>query len=157
MTDTHKKILFKYYSDFLGETVSETMWAEIINLDKGFFKLDNIPFFGASIATADLFYAEYDEKEQNFVYLETIEHSGNSIVQILILEKEFDKEIIREKLKAINCLSESLNDTFLAVEVVRDIDYSIVKSILKEYETQEIIEFAEPYISEKHRADLLKN
>lgn len=157
MTDTHKKILFKYYSDFLGEIVSETMWAEIINLEKGFFRLDNIPFFGASIATADLFYAEYDENEKNFVYLETIEHSGNSIVQILILEKDFDKEIIKEKLKAINCLSESLNDTFLAVEIARDIDYSIVKNILKEYEAQEIIEFAEPYISEKHRADLLKN
>lgn len=157
MTDTHKKILFKYYSDFLGEIVSETMWAEIINLEKGFFRLDNIPFFGPSIATADLFYAEYDENEKNFVYLETIEHSGNSIVQILILEKDFDKEVIREKLKAINCLSESLNDTFLAVEIARDIDYSIVKNILKEYEAREIIEFAEPYISEKHRADLLKN
>ncbi len=157
MADTHKKILFKYYSDFLGETVSETMWAEIINLEKGFFRLDNIPFFGASIATADLFYAEYDENEKNYIYLETIEHSGNSIVQILILEKNFDKEVIREKLKAINCLSESLNDTFMAVEIARDIDYLIVKNILKEFEEQEIIEFAEPYISEKHRADLLKN
>lgn len=44
--ETHKKILFKYYSDYLDEVVSETMWAEIIDLEKGLFKLDNIPFLG---------------------------------------------------------------------------------------------------------------
>ena len=56
--ETHKKILFKYYSDYLDEVVSETMWAEIIDLEKGLFKLDNIPFFGPLIATDDIFYAE---------------------------------------------------------------------------------------------------
>ncbi|MEG2102706.1 MAG: DUF4265 domain-containing protein [Flavobacterium sp.] len=157
MKETHKKILFKYYSDYLEETVSETMWAEIVDLEKGLFKLDNIPFFGALIATDDLFYAELDEKEERLVYQKTIENSGNSIVQILILEKDFDKEIIIEKLKAINCLSESLNDTFLAVEIARETDYSIVRSVLNEYETLSVFEFAEPCLSEKHRADLLKN
>ena len=133
------------------------MWAEIVDLEKGLFKLDNIPFFGALIATDDLFYAELDEKEERLVYQKTIESSGNSIVQILILEKDFDKEIIIEKLKAINCLSESLNDTFLAVEIARETDYSIVRSVLNEYETLSVFEFAEPCLSEKHRADLLKN
>jgi hypothetical protein len=155
--ETHKKILFKYYSDYLEDTVSETMWSEIIDLEKGLFKLDNIPFFGPLIATDDLFYAEYNEDEKRFIYKETIENSGNSIVQVLILEKGFDKEIIREKLKAINCLSESLNDTFIAFEVIRDVDYSIVRSVLNEYESQEIIEYAEPCLSDKHRTDLLKN
>ncbi|MDR6763478.1 hypothetical protein J2Y38_003699 [Flavobacterium sp. 2755] len=157
MQETHKKILFKYYSDYLEETVSETMWAEIVDLEKGLFKLDNIPFFGPLIATDDLFYAEFDEDEERLVYKETIENSGNSIVQVIILEKGFDKEIIREKLKAINCLSEGLNDNFLSVEVVRDVDYSIVRSILNEYESQEIIQYAEPCLSDKHRADLIKN
>ena len=157
MQETHKKILFKYYSDYLEETVSETMWAEIVDLEKGLFKLDNIPFFGPLIATDDLFYAEFDEDEERLVYKETIENSGNSIVQVIILEKGFDKEIIREKLKAINCLSEGLNENFLSVEVVRDVDYSIVRSILNEYESQEIIQYAEPCLSDKHRADLIKN
>ncbi|MEN2416020.1 DUF4265 domain-containing protein [Flavobacterium mesophilum] len=157
MQETHKKILFKYYSDYLEDNVSETMWAEIIDLEKGLFKLDNIPFFGPLIATDDLFYAEFDEKENRFVYKETIENSGNSIVQVLILEKGFDQEIIREKLKAINCQSEGLNETLFAVEIVRDVDYSLVRSILNEYEAEEIIEYAEPCLSDKHRADLLKN
>ncbi|SHH42403.1 DUF4265 domain-containing protein [Flavobacterium johnsoniae] len=157
MQETHKKILFKYYSDYLEETVSETMWAEIVNLEKGLFKLDNIPFFGPLIATDDLFYAEFDEDEKRLVYKETIENSGNSIVQVIILEKGFDKEIIREKLKVINCLSEGLNDSFISVEVVRDVDYSIVRSILNEYEANDTIQYAEPCLSDKHRADLLKN
>ncbi|WP_347053472.1 DUF4265 domain-containing protein [Flavobacterium olei] len=155
--ETHKKILFKYYSDYLDEVVSETMWAEIIDLEKGLFKLDNIPFFGPLIATDDIFYAEYDETEAKFMHKKTIQNSGNSIIQIAILEKGFDAAEIREKLKAINCLSEALNETFFAAEIAKDVDYSLVKNILNEYESQEIIEFAEPCLSEKHRADLLKN
>ncbi|KAF2080901.1 MULTISPECIES: DUF4265 domain-containing protein [Flavobacterium] len=155
--ETHKKILFKYYSDYLDEVVSETMWAEIIDLEKGLFKLDNIPFFGPLIATDDIFYAEYDETEERFMHRKTIQNSGNSIIQVAVLEKGFDKEIIREKLKALNCLSEGLNETFFAAEIAKDIDYSLVRSLLNEYESKEIIEFAEPCLSEKHRADLLKN
>ncbi|MEN2488914.1 DUF4265 domain-containing protein [Flavobacterium sp. B11] len=155
--ETHKKILFKYYSDYLDEVVSETMWAEIIDLEKGLFKLDNIPFFGPLIATDDIFYAEYDETEERFMHRKTIQNSGNSIIQVAVLEKGFDKEIIREKLKAINCLSEGLNETFFAAEITKDVDYSLVRSLLNEYESKEIIEFAEPCLSEKHRADLLKN
>ena len=157
MAETHKKILFKYYSTYLEEIVSETMWAEIIDLEKGYFKLDNIPFFGPLIATDDIFRAEYDENEKVFMHKETIENSGNSIVQVLVLEEGFDKEIIREKLKTINCVSEVLNDTFFAVEIVRNTDYSLVKSILDEYESLAVIEFAESCLSDKHRTDLLKN
>jgi len=157
MTDTHTKILFKYYSDYLDEVVSETMWAEIIDAEKGLYKLDNIPFFGPLIATDDIFYAEYDETEQKLMHKKTIQNSGNSIVQIAVLEKGFDKEVIREKLKSINCISEELNDTFFAAEISKDVDYSLVRSILTEYDSQEIIEYAEPCLSEKHRTDLLKS
>lgn len=157
MAETHKKILFKYYSDLLEDIVVETMWAEIIDLDKGHFKLDNIPFFGPLIATDDIFFAEFDEDEGRLVYRETIETSENSIVQVVILEKGFDKEIIRERLKTVNCESEGMNETLFAVEVIREVDYAVVKSILTEYVELSIIDFAEPCLSEKHRADLLKN
>ena len=157
MAETHKKILFRYYSDLLEDTVVETMWAEIIDFEKGYFKLDNIPFFGPLIATDDVFFAEFDEEEQKLVYRETIEISGKSIVQIVILEKDFDGSIIREKLKDVNCESESMNETLFAVEITREVDYYVVKSILNEYVELEVIDFAEPCLSEKHRADLLKN
>lgn len=157
MAETHKKILFRYYSDLLEDTIVETMWAEIIDLEKGIFKLDNIPFFGPLIATDDIFFAEYDEKEERLTYRETIETSGNSIVQVVIIEKGFDKEIIREKLKEINCESEGMNETLFAVEVTKEVDYSFVRSILEEYRELSVIDYGEPSLSDKHRADLLKN
>lgn len=157
MNDTHQKVVFKYYSDYLEDTISETMWAEIIDLEKGYFKLDNIPFFGPLIATGDLFYAEYDANENRFIYKKTIQSSGNSIVQVIVLDKDFEKQNVIEKLQEINCVSEVLNEIFFAVEITKETDYSIVKTVLTEFEAISVLQFAEPCLSEKHRADLLKN
>jgi hypothetical protein len=156
MAETHAKILFRYHSDILDEEVVETMWSEIINLEKGIFKLDNIPFYGPLIATDDIFYAKYEEDEEAIVYKETIEVSGNSIIQVVILKDNYDKEIIREKLKVMNCLSEGLNEKYFAVEIKKDVDYSIVKHFLNESSELEILDFAEPCLSKKHSVDLLK-
>ena len=73
------------------------MWAEIIDKEKGIYKLDSIPFYGPKIATDDLFLAEYNEVEGRLTYKETIEFSGNSIIQVVILKECFDKEIIKKK------------------------------------------------------------
>src|SRR6187431_401242 len=104
MAETHTKILFRYRSDVLDEEVVETMWSEIIDLEKGIYKLDNIPFYGPLIATDDIFYAKYDENEEMVTYKETISISGNSILQVVLLKDNFDKEIIREKLRMMDCL-----------------------------------------------------
>ncbi|QKJ63788.1 DUF4265 domain-containing protein [Flavobacterium sp. M31R6] len=156
MTETHAKILFRYHSDILDEEVVETLWSEIIDSEKGIYKLDNIPFYGPLIATDDIFYAKYDEIEETVVYKETIEISGNSIIQVVILKDSFDKEIIREKLKVMNCLSEGFNEKYFVVEIKEDIDYSVVKHFLNEYLELEILDFAEPCLSKKHSDDLLK-
>jgi hypothetical protein len=156
MAETHVKILFRYHSVVLDEEVVETMWSEIIDLEKGIFKLDNIPFYGPLIATDDIFYAKYDEDEEAIVYKETIEISGNSIIQVVILKENYDKEIIREKLKIMDCLSEGLNEKFFAVEIKKDVDYSVVKCFLNEFSELEILDFAEPCLSKKHSDDLLK-
>jgi hypothetical protein len=149
-----KKILFRYYSDVLDEEVVETMWAEIIDKEKGIYKLDSIPFYGPQIATDDLFLAEYNEVEERMTYKETIEYSGNSIIQVVILKEGFDKEIIRERLKLIDCLSEGLNKKYFSLEIIKNIDYSVVKTLLDEYKNSAIIDYAEPCLSEKHRNDL---
>lgn len=156
MTETHAKILFRYHSDILDEEVVETMWSEIIDSEKGIYKLDNIPFYGPIIARGDIFYAKYDEKESAIVYKETIAISGNSIIQVVILKENFDKEIIREKLELMDCLSEGLNEKYFVVEVKKDVDYAVVKRFLNEYFELEIIDFAEPCLSKKHGDDLLK-
>jgi hypothetical protein len=156
MAETHAKILFRYHSDILDEEVVETMWSEIIDLETGIYKLDNIPFYGPLIATDDIFYAKYDENEETVVYKETISISGNSIIQVVILKDNYDKEIIREKLKFMDCLSEGLNEKFFAVEIKKDINYSKVKQFLNECFESDILDYAEPCLSKKHSDDLLK-
>lgn len=156
MAETHAKILFRYHSDILDEEVVETMWSEIIDLEKGIYKLDNVPFYGPLIATDDIFYAKYDESEEWVVYKETISISGNSIIQVVILKDNYDKEIIREKLKLMDCLSEGLNEKYFAVEIKKNVDYFVVKHFLNEYFESGILDFAEPCLSKKHSDDLLK-
>lgn len=153
----HEKILFKYHSNVLDEITVETMWAEIIDKENGIYKLYNIPFYGPLIATDDEFYAEFDESEQMLTYQKTTKFSGNSIVLVIILQKGFDKEIIRNRFKELNCTSEGLNDSYFSMEILKEINYSGISKILMEYETDGILEYSEPFLSEKHREDLKNN
>lgn len=157
MENKYEKILFKYYSNILDELTVETMWAEEIDKDNGIYKLDNIPFYGPLIATDDEFYAEFDESEQMLTYQKITKHSGNSIVLVIITQDGFDKEIIRDRFKELNCTSEGLNDSYFSMEILKAINYSKIKKILEEYEKSEILEYSEPCLSEKHLADLKNN
>jgi hypothetical protein len=149
-----KKVTFRYFSDVLEEEVVETMWAEIINEDKGIYKLDSIPFYGPPIATDDLFFSEFDEDEKTLVFRNVIEHSGNSIIQVVIMAKDYDKEVIREELKRLDCLSEGLNEKYFSVEIGKNIDYKNIKLILENYKNRGVLDYAEPMLSEKHSNDI---
>jgi len=150
----YEKILFKYYSNILDELTVETMWAKVIDKNNGIYKLDSIPFYGPSIATDDEFYAEFDNSENMLTYRKTTKFSGNSIILVVIMKKGFDKEIIRDKFKKLNCMSEGLNNSYFSLEIVREIDYSEIDNILKEYANCGIIDYAEPCLSEKHKKDI---
>jgi hypothetical protein len=150
----HKKITFRYYSNILDEEVVETMWCEIIDESKGIYKLDNIPFYGPLIASDDIFYAEYDETEETLVFRKVVESSGNSVVQVVILKEDFDKEIIRKEVFDLGCESEGINDNFFVIEIPIEINYNSINKLLKEYERKKFIEYAEPLLSVKHQNDL---
>lgn len=153
-TDNLEKILFRYYSDVLDETTVETLWAEIIDTEKGIYKLDSIPFYGPLIATGDVFFAEYDLGEDHITFREVLESSENSIVQVVMLKEDADIESIQTVFKKRNCLSELANDAFLAMEVLKETDYKIIKEQLDQYADQEILDYAEPCLSVKHLEDL---
>lgn len=154
MESNFLKILFRYYSDVLEEEVVETMWSDVIDAEKGLYRLDSIPFYGPLIATDDIFYAEYDNIEESLVFKEIVEHSGNSIVQVMVMDGKTDKEIIREELKQLECLSEGLNDTFFSLEVLENINYKIIMDLLEDYVEKGILVYAEPCLSIKHQNDI---
>jgi hypothetical protein len=66
--DNYVKILFRFHSDVLDEETVETMWAIVVNKDKGYYKLDSIPFYAPLVASDDIVFAEFDEQEQMLTY-----------------------------------------------------------------------------------------
>ena len=153
MTTTDEKfvkILFRFYSDVLDEWTVETMWAEIIDVSKGLYKIANIPFY-ASIASDDVVFAEYDDAEKMLTYRETIEYSGNSIIQVVVLDKTFITNEIRDIFNAFDCKSEKFKEGYFVIEVHSDKNYEPIKQKLSELEDKEIISYAEPVLSEQHQ------
>lgn len=152
--NTHAKILFRYESHILDEIVVETMWGEIIDESKGIYKLDSIPFYGPLIAPGDVFFAEFDEDEECLTYRETLEHSGSSVVVVVLTDESVEINAIRNQFSAMGCISELVNDSYFSMEIPKDIDYSPVQKQLYELEESEVADFAEPCLSEKHSNDI---
>ena len=152
--NNHAKILFRYYSSVLGEWTVETMWAKIIDSDKGLYKLDSIPFYGPLIASDDILFAEYDKGEERLTYRRTVENSGNSTVTVVIMDKTCDINNIRNIFKNLGCLSERVNDAYFSMEVLADKDYHPIKKKLTELEAKGIIGYAEPCLSNIHREQI---
>src|SRR5215203_6197199 len=98
--DNFVKILSKFYSNVLDEWAVETMWAEVVDKDKGLYKIDSIPFY-ASIASDDIVFAEYDDTEKMLTYKETVEYSGNSLIQVVVIDKSVVTNHIRD---IFNCM-----------------------------------------------------
>jgi len=144
------KILFRFYSDVLEEYTVETMWGDIIDIDKGLYKIDNIPFYAPLIASDDIVFAEYDEDEQMLTYRKTVEPSGNSTVWVIIMNDNTNKEDIRAMFKDMGCESEGINDKYFAMEIPEKVDYKLIKQKLQELEQKGIIEYSEPCLSYIH-------
>jgi len=149
--EDYVKILFRYYSDVLEEETVETMWATIIDQGKGYYKIDNIPFYGPLVASDDIVFAEYDEDEQMLTYRETIESSGNSVIQIVLMDKEDDINSIRKIFEDLTCASERINDKYFAMEIPANVDYKLIKLKLEQLKDEGLIDYAEPCLSEKHQ------
>ena len=147
--NTSVKILFRFFSNVLDEWTVETMWADTVNTDKGLYKLDSIPFY-APVASGDTVFAEYDDTEQILTYRKTIEYSGNSTVQVILLDTKHDINTIRNTFNDLGCISEKLNDRYFTMEIPAEKDYSQIRQKLIELEEKEIIGYAEPTLSDKH-------
>jgi hypothetical protein len=148
------KMLFRYYSSVLEEWVVETMWAEPVDIEQGFYKIDSIPFYGPLVASDDIVFAEYDNEEERLTYRRTVEHSGNSIVTVVMMDKSHDIDEIRDTFGYLGCLSERVNDGYFSMEILFNKDYGPIKHKLSELENKGIIGYAEPCLSEKHRSEI---
>jgi hypothetical protein len=149
--NNHVKLLFRFHSNLFGEEMVETMWATIVDKNKGLYKIENIPFYAPLLASDDIVLAEFDQQEEMLTYRETVEYSGNSTIQIILVDKSKDIQQIRELFKTLGCTSEMVDGNYFSMEVPTTIAYEPIKKKLDELEKQEIIEYAEPCLAEGHR------
>jgi hypothetical protein len=147
--DISVKILFRFFSNVLDEWTVETLWADTVDADKGLYKVDSIPFY-APVVSDDIILAEYDVTEQMLTYQKTIEYSGNSTIQVVLLDTKQDINVIRDTFKDLGCISEKLNDRYFAMEIPADKVYTLIRQKLTEFEEKEIIGYAEPILSDRH-------
>ncbi|TDO23771.1 DUF4265 domain-containing protein [Pedobacter duraquae] len=148
--EEYEKILFKFYSNVLDEETIETMWAVIVDKEKGLYKLDSIPFYAPDVAANDIIYAEFDEYQERLTYRHTVEASGNSTVQVVILESGNDTNEIREVFDLLGCSSEKYSERYFVIDVPGSLNYAVVQDKLTELQNAGILDYAEPCLSKKH-------
>jgi len=151
LNDNLVKILFNFYSNILDEQTNETMWAEVVDAEKGYYKIDNIPFYVPLLASGDVVFAKYDEAQAILTYQETIEYSGNSTIHIIIMDDELEMDTLTKLFIEATCPCERLSESYLAVEIPANVDYIPVKLKLDQMEKDEVIGYAETCLSENHQ------
>ncbi|MCF8448150.1 MAG: DUF4265 domain-containing protein [Bacteroidia bacterium] len=115
--------------------VSEKYFAIIINKELGIFQIENIPFFNRHVAYKDIIYAEFDQVEGCYKYVETIEKSGNVAIAITMLNPRFNlRNYLSENDLDIR-IEEISFDKFSISTSIKDIDeYIHLNSILSQLE-----------------------
>src|SRR5690606_37695798 len=149
--NSNVKILFQFLSDIFDEEMVETMWATTIDKTRGLYKLDNIPFYTPLVASDDIIFAEFDEQQQMLTYRKTVEFSGNSTIQVVLMDKSKGINSIRKIFEELGCVSEKVNDGYFSMEIPALVDYKFIKQKLDDLEQSEIIGYAEPCLADQHR------
>jgi len=154
MQENNVKILFQFHSDIFDEEMVETIWAKVVDTKKGLYKLDNIPFYAPLVASDDIIFAEFDEQQQMLTYRKTVEFSGNSTIQVVLMDKLKDINSIRKIFEDLGCISEKVNDGYFSMEIPAIVDYKLIKQKLDQLEQLEIIGYAEPCLADQHRTNI---
>jgi hypothetical protein len=70
------------------------------------------------------------------------------------MDRSHDVNEIRDIFKDLGCSSERINDGYFSMEILFEKNYAPIKRKLSELEDKGIIGYAEPCLSEKHRAEV---
>ena len=125
----------------LDENYTESLWAIIIDEKKGYYALDNIPFFVESYSYKDVVYAIPNDGCLTVQYL--IEESGHNTLQVTSFKPEYKSEI-QLHLETLGCSWEGSHlPNYFSVDVPVQIEYSPIKAYLESLEKQDILSYKE--------------
>jgi hypothetical protein len=145
------EILFRSYNTILEQDVAETIWADVVQADMGYYQLRSIPLYTLQIASGDVVRAEWDDDEVMLTYRETLTPSGNSTIWVVVVDDDTDIEVIRKAFYGLDCYSEALSNRYFAMEVKAATNYLQVKDMLNTFKAQKLIDYAEPCLSAQHQ------
>jgi hypothetical protein len=151
--DNSVKILFRFYSDILDQETSEILCGEVVNKEFGYYKIDKIPFYAPKLAIGDTVWAEHNQREGMLTYRKTVQQSGNSTIQVIIIDDGNEFNNICGMFENMGCKTAKLNPKYFAVEVPVALDYLLVKLRLDKLAKDKMIGYAESCLSGKHRSD----
>ncbi|WP_129715124.1 DUF4265 domain-containing protein [Pedobacter sp. SYP-B3415] len=153
MAEEYQKILFQFFSDVLDEETVETMWAVAIDQEKGLYKLDSIPFYAPNVAADDIIYAELGEDQDRLTYRYTVKASGNSTVQIVIMDSDAVTNEVRMVFDLLGCSSEKYSEGYFVIDVPHALNYAAIQDKLTELKNAGVLDYAESCLSEKHGSE----
>jgi hypothetical protein len=145
------EILFRSYNTILEQDVAETIWADVVREEMGYYRLCSIPLYTLQIAAGDVVRAEWDDDELMLTYRETVTPSGNSTVWVVVVDDDMDIEEIRKTFYELDCVTEALSNRYFAMEVKAETNYLHVKDKLNTFKSQKLIDYAEPCLSAQHQ------
>jgi len=148
------KILFRFYSDVLEQWTVETLWANVVDEEKGLYRLDNIPFYAKSVACDDIVFAEYDADEQFLTFRKVATTSGNSTIQVVLMNPTIETNTIRDQFNALGCSSEKIKEGYFVLDVPVHLSYASVMILLDDLLEKGNIYYAEACLSDKHRDEI---
>jgi hypothetical protein len=144
------KILFRFYNEILNEESTETMLAEIVDEEKGYYKLNNIPFYVPKMSFGDIVWAEFKTSEGMLIYRRTIQSSGNSTIHVIMVNDNYKADLIMKIFENHGCRSEKINNYF-TLEIPAEMDYLPIKQKLDKLKSDLILDYAESCLSYKHQ------
>jgi hypothetical protein len=143
------KVIITYY-DVEQNIAGEILWIQKINDSE--YQIKNIPFFAPNLAFDDIISVEDDGG--NFYFEDIIKTSEHSTIQIVMLNDEKIKEVIKD-LEDLNCSWEGIdNQTILAVDVPSLANYKIIKEYLEEKLQKNVLDYKEACLSKFHLSNL---
>lgn len=143
------KLLFRFYSEILNEESTETILAEIVDEEKGYYKLIDIPFYVPKVASGDIVWAEFKTSEEALTYRRTIQSSGNSIIQVIMVDDKYKADLIMKIFENHGCRSKKINNYF-SLEILAAMDYLPIKHKLDKLKSDLILDYSESCLSHRH-------
>jgi len=144
------EILFSFYSDILEKDTTEVLQAGVVDAEKGYYTITDIPFYVPILASGDIVRAKFDGSHNMLSYIETIEHSGNSTIHVIITDEELEVETVFNLFTSLGCRCRTKNSNYVAVEIPADMDYLPIKERLELMEQDEVISYAETCLARRH-------